>query len=402
MMQAVCWVSIVSLGLLGFLSSPAYSAAAENSSQLDTRLVSANTSFGFKLFEKLLERSTGENIFISPTSIAMALEMTYNGARGGTQKAMAETLELQGMSLEAVNQANTDLTAALESLGDIQLDIANSLWADKRTTFEPDFIKRNKDFYQAALRSLDFGDPVASAAAINKWVDEETRGKIREMVEDSEVGMDVVLFLINAVYFKGSWTVKFDEQYTGERDFTLLDGSKKKVPMMMTKSNRFGRYQGDGFQAVSLPYGDEKVSMYIFLPDRDLSLEEFHKRLSAESWANWMSRFQKEETTVILPRFKLECEANLNKALKELGMGVAFSSRDADFTGMCTGRCWIDKVKHKTFVEVNEEGTEAAAATVVKMKRGGPAPVRVDRPFFCAIRDDTTGAVLFMGCVVEP
>jgi len=171
---------------------------------------------------------------------------------------------------------------------------------------------------------------------------------------------------------------------------------------MIARSNHYRSCWGDNFQAIALPYGNEKVSMYIFLPRENSNLDEFCKELNAGSWEGWMSEFKKYgEATVSLPKFKMEYEIVLNKALSELGMGVAFDSSKANFSGVCEGNCWIDEVKHKTFVDVNEEGTEASAATIVKMKRGAP-PLVINRPFFCAIRDDTTGAILFMGCIVDP
>lgn len=365
------------------------------------KLVSANTDFGLNLFEKLIEQNSGKNIFISPTSIAIALEMTYNGALGETQKTMADILELQGMNLHDLNKANAALMAMLGNLDDdVQLNIANSLWANKEIPFKSDFLKRNEEFYHAKVSNLDFGDPATSQKVINDWVSEKTIGKIDKIVEDGEIDMDAVLFLINAVYFKGSWAVKFDKEYTRDRDFTLLDGSKKKVPMMASISKSFGSYFEDGFEAVSLPYGSGKVRMYIFLPNTDSSLEKFIKNLNAKNWKDWMSKFREEEVAVILPKFKLEYEVNLNNSLKELGMGIAFS-HDANFKGMCQRDSLIDKVKHKTFVDINEEGTEASSATSVKMKKNG-GYVIINHPFFCVIRDDTTGAILFMGCIVEP
>ena len=400
-MQTVCCAIAISTGLLvmGCFCSIGCSKSTEEL-DVDPRITSANTGFGFRLFEELVEQSPDANVFISPVSVAIALEMTYNGAQGETQQAMAEALKLEGMSLRELNRANAALIGKLKSLDDdILLNIANSLWARKGEEFRPDFMKRNQDFYQAHIETLDFSDPQAPSV-INAWVKEETQGKIEDMVNAIPGGM--VLYLINAVYFKGSWAVRFDERYTRERDFTLLDGSKKKVPMMITKSDQFGRFQGDGFQGVSLPYGDGEASMYIFLPDRDSSLEDFYRRLDAGNWEDWVSQFHTEEVQIILPRFRLEYEAILNNALSKLGMGVAFDSSKADFGGICAGKCWIDEVKHKAFVEVNEEGTEAAAATSVSLKKGGPIPVIVDRPFFCAIRDNDTGSVLFMGSVVEP
>lgn len=381
---------ICSAGLAGEIDTPG---------RLDPNLVSANTEFGLKLFSKLVDRTPNDNIFISPTSIAMALQMTYNGALGETQKAMAEALELQGISLQELNEGNAALMKALENLDDdVLLDIANSLWARKEETFGEEFLKRTQDFYEADVETLDFSDP-ESPSVINAWVNEKTRGKIEKIVD--EIPASAILYLINAVYFKGTWTIQFDEKYTKERAFTLPDGAKKNIPMMTTQS-KFRLYRGDAFSGIALPYGDEKVSMYIFLPDRDSNLGEFYKKLSAGKLESWISEFRKFDLMVIMPKFKLEYEVGLNNVLTELGMGLAFSGK-ADFGAMCPGGgVMIDDVKHKTFVEVNEKGTEAAAVTSVRMKKGGTPPMIIDKPFLCVIRDDITGTILFMGSITNP
>lgn len=391
-------------GLLG-LFGPAN--AQESGGVVDNRLVSANTRFGFKLFAKLVEQDRDKNIFASPASVAMVLTMTYNGAEGETRQAMAQTLELQGMTLPEINHANAQLKAVLENPDPkVQLAIANSLWARKGIPFKPAFIKVNKDFYGAEVTDLNFSQPNA-ASAINDWVSRKTKGKIDKIID--VIDRDAILFLINAIYFKGTWTAEFDKTKTKEDAFHLLDGRQKKHPMM-SQSGHYRYYRGQDFQAISLPYGKERVSMYIFLPDKDHRLEEFLRGLNAENWETWMSKFRKTEGTIVLPRFKLEYEVDLNDALKALGLGVAFTGGRANFQGMFSKPqdAYINKVKHKTYVEVNEEGTEAAAVTSVEMRATSvqiePPPFRmiVDRPFFCAIRDNKSGTILFMGAIVEP
>ena len=398
-----------SLSLLGNGTSMPFSLAisgrchiqpvGQNADSMISDIVSANTAFGFKLFKELIKQDSKSNIFMSPLSISIALTMTYNGAAGETGKAMVDTLELQGMDLAQVNKGNALLADSLmNSDSGVRLNLANSLWADKHVRFKTGFQNNNKEFYKAEVRNLDLSDP-RSIEIINHWVKEKTEGKVAEIVDSSD--LDAILFLVNAVYFKGAWTVGFSEEYTKERDFTLLDGSTKKVPMMMSQSEQYSCFQGDGFQAVGLPYGNERVSLYLFLPDRDSSLQEFLQNLNRDSWESWMSGFRKELTGVVLPRLKLEYGIELYPVLKALGMGVAFT-RQANFKNMCSGGAFIDEVIHKSFVDVNEEGTEAAAATVVKMKRGGQTVLYFDRPFFCAIRDNVTGAILFLGFIIEP
>ena len=391
---------ISSVVAAGFYSFGCVTTPVEGASEAKGNLVSADNSFGFEVFHQLVEKDYDDNIFMSPTSLAIALTMAYNGASGETKEAMVKVLELQGMSLEEVNQTNAALLERLNNLGgDVLLEMANSLWVREGEEFRVDFLKRNQEFYGAEISTLDFTDSKAPSI-IDAWVKEKTGGKIKELVE--EIPSGVILYLISAVYFKGAWAVKFDQQYTKERNFTLLDGSKKKVPMMMTGAKGFKYLKDDNFEAVGLPYGDGKVRMYLFVPHRESSLNQFYQELSAGSWDDWMSQFQQTELIIVMPRFSLEYEIVLNDALANLGMEVAFDSGTADFSGMCIGdRIWIDEVKQKTFLEVNEEGTEAAAATSVRMKKG-PMAVYVNRPFFCAVRDDETGAILFMGSIVEP
>jgi serpin B len=369
---------------------------------VDARLISADTKFGFKLFAELAEQDTDQNIFVSPLSVSIALTMTYNGAEGETQAAMAETLELHEMDLQEVNQANASLLTELEGLDpEITLNIANSIWARAGREFDPDFLERNRQFFGAQVSILDFSDP-KSTEIINQWVDTNTEGRIEKIIE--KIDPQMVMFLINAIYFKGTWKVEFDRSRTVDGLFHLLDGRKKQVPMM-TRSGGYLHYQGEGFEAIKLPYGQERVYMYIFLPNPNSSLNEFVRDLNAEDWESWMPQFQEvgEDGIIVMPRFKLEYEAVLNEVLKVLGMEVAFDGR-ANFDGIAPS-LFISEVRHKAFVEVNEEGTEAAAVTSVAMaESAGPAPFifTVDRPFFFAIRDDKMGAVLFMGCVVEP
>lgn len=391
---------ISSVVAAGFYSFGCVATADEGVSEARGNLVSADNSFGFEVFRQLVEKDYDDNIFMSPTSLAIALTMAYNGASGETKEAMAKVLELQGMSLEEVNQTNAALLERLNNLGgDVLLKMANSLWVREGEEFRADFLKRNQEFYGAEISTLDFTDSKAPSI-IDAWVKEKTGGKIETIVE--EIPSGAILYLISAVYFKSTWAVKFDQQYTREGDFTLLDGSKKKVPMMMTGAKGVKYLKGDNFEAVGLPYGDGKVRMYLFVPHRESSLNQFYKELNAGSWDDWMSQFQQTELTIVMPRFSLEYEIVLNDALANLGMGVAFDSGTADFSGMCIGgRIWIDEVKQKTYLEVNEDGTEAAAATSVRMKKG-PMAIYVNRSFFCAVRDDETGAILFMGSIVEP
>jgi serpin B len=374
---------------------------------LDGRLVAGNERFGFKLFAEITRQDAGKNVFISPASVGLALAMTYNGAVGETKQAMERTLEIQGMNLAGLNSASAQLNQALESTDPkVELNIANSLWARKGITFNPDFIQRDKQFYGADVTALDFNDP-ASAATINSWVADKTKGKIDKIVD--QIDPQSILFLINAIYFKGKWSVEFDKAKTKDDMFTTGSGQQKRHPMMQ-QSGKYNYYESNAFQAVGLPYGGGGASMYLFLPKTGTSLDDFQKTLTAANWDSWMREFVQTQGDISVPRFRIEYEIGLNEALKALGMGIAFDPARANFTGMVqtSANAFISRVKHKTFAEVNEEGTEAAAATSVEMRVTSamrpPKTFRmiVDHPFFFAIRDNKTGTMLFMGSIFDP
>ena len=366
-----------------------------------SKMVAANNDLGFYLLSQLLEQDVGKNVFLSSFSIAIALAMMYNGAEGKTKQAMAEVLGLTGLGFQEVNEANAAFMSMQDGLDPkVQLAIANSIWARNGIELSPDFIQRIRDYYSGEVANLDFREPGA-ADIINKWVASKTNEKIRELVTSDGI-RSAILILINAIYFKGMWTSQFDEEKTEERAFTLLDGSRKQHPMM-SQSGHYAYYENEVFQAVSLPYGERRISMYVFLPKPTVSIDEFLKTLTIENWQQWMSRFHEMEGNVVLPRFKVEYGADLLPNLVARG-GQEFAGED--FLGMGGGPLVISKVIHKTFVEVNEEGTEAAAATAVVMVMGIGLVRRfsmiIDRPFFCAVRDNETGTLLFMGFVLDP
>ncbi len=366
------------------------------------KLVSANNKFGFQLFSEIQKSQSSENIFISPISIAIALSMTYNGAAGKTQEAIAKTLNFQGMSLAEVNQANKDLGILLNSLNpDIKLNIANSIWAQKGISFSPNFLQVNQDFYQSQVREIDFNDP-ESPKIINNWVKDKTEGKIEKIIQ--ALNPNDVMVLLNAIYFQGNWEEQFSEDFTREMPFYLANGTQKQHPIMF-QSSRHLYYENQYFQAVSLPYKKGLVSMYIFFPREKVGLERFYQILNQKNWENWMKQFESYEVNLGLPTFKNEYEVTLNDMLKSLGMQIAFQGGIADFSGMSREKLFISEVKHKTFVEVNETGTEAAATTSVKITLESAVitiDMLVNRPFFFAIRENDSGTILFMGEITNP
>ena len=369
---------------------------------VNTKLIAANTRLSFKLFSEILKQQPDQNIFISPASIAIALAMTYNGAQGQTQQAMAQTLELQGMSLEEVNQSNAALRATLTNPDpQVQLFLANSLWARKDVPFKQQFQDTNQTFYGAQMAALDFNSPRASSI-INDWVKQSTKGKIDQIINNQEITPNTILFLLNAIYFKGLWTTQFDKTKTRELPFTLINGLHKHHPIMFRQAE-YQYYTNELFQAVSLPYGQGRFSLYIFLPQKNINLKTFYKSLNPENWEQWMNQFRPQQLLLGLPRFRLNYGLELNNILKSLGMAIAFDRNRANFKDLTPLPAYISKVKHNTFFEVNEEGSEASGATSVQIAtRGLPPQLIVDRPFFCAIRDNQTKSILFMGSVVEP
>jgi len=406
---AILALACMFYGLLGLLGC-SENEEPEIQYQRSPQLITVSRDFGFRLLNELFQQEDEENIFLSPLSISMALAMVYNGASGETQQAMAETLDLDGMTLEEINHHYEQLQTELEFAdSEIELAIANSMWIRQGRKFYPDFIERNREFLRAEVATLDFHNPQA-VVTINQWVDKNTRGKITEVLD--EIDGNTALIAINATYFKGAWTEQFDPSNTQEKPFHLLDGSEKQVPMMSQLGAHSYLKQGI-FSAVRLPYGAGRICMYIFLPDSDSNIHEFLGKLKKANWERWMESLEEGVETawlggvqIELPRFKLEYDVKLNDALSALGMEIAFVPGKADFSKMAPPPgLWIDKVLHNTFVEVNEEGTEATAATTIVMLDSAdfrPPGFVVDRPFFFAIRDDDTDSVLFMGVVVEP
>ncbi len=372
---------------------------------LEKRLTEAHTKFAFNLFAEIFSQAKNDNVFVSPSSISIALSMLYNGANSTTQEAMVNSLQLEGMSLTEINRTNQLLRENLINADPkVQLAIANSLWMRQDFSFQSGFIDSNKQFYQAETKTLDFAN-TQSLNIINNWVKENTKGKIDTIIE--EISPQDVMFLINAIYFKGEWTYQFDKNKTKEKQFSLNENQTKTVNMM----SHFGRYkylENEQFKAVNLPYGEEKrLGMYIFLPKKYSDLETFSQVLNAENWQNWMTEFNYQEGTVEMPRFQLEYELELRQILNKLGMGIIFDPQKADFSKISQNPVFVSGVKHKTFLEVNEKGTEAAAVTSIGMRTTSvnldqPFRMKIDRPFFCVIKDEKTGSILFMGAIFNP
>lgn len=383
--------------------------SAEPADHVDKGLIDGNRAFGLTIFRRLCESDPYENIFISPAGISTALAMTANGASGETLQEMLGALHLQGISLEEMNLAFAGLQSILQNPDPkVELAVANSLWARQGVDFNEDFLQRNGDYFAAEVSSLDFSDPGA-VLAMNRWVEQQTRGKIEEIIQ-APIDPLTVLFLINAIYFNGAWSDEFNPNKTREIPFKLPDGTEKDHPLMFREAS-YRYFQGNNFEAVILSYGkNRRIGMTIFLPSPKSSLAEFYGELTPDAWAAWLLSFREMEGEVGLPRFKFEYEASLNAILKKMGMESAFDPQRADFSGMCPvpPEIYISDVKHRTYVDVNEKGTEAAAVTSVECRTTSLQPesdrfsMIINRPFFFTITDEKTGVLLFMGQVNEP
>ena len=369
------------------------------------RLASADADFAFKLLKEISKEQPGSNIFISPYSASTALQMVCNGARGQTVSEMQRVLGTTGMAAEILNGANRGFDKSLNGRDtNVILNVANAIWCQAGAAIKPEFIACNQRFFGATVGTLDFGDP-RSVSVINDWASEKTHGRITH-IADGLLSSLTRVFLANAVYFKGKWEEPFEVKATKDRPFHLRGGRQKQMPMM-EQSRKFTYRKGSGYQAVRLPYLGWSLGMYVFLPDPGSSPEKLLSIMTGDTWGR-VTRpgFSERQGTLVLPKFRLEYRVELEQPLKALGMKSAFSK--ADLSGIADGPLFISAVRQATFVEVNEEGTEAAAVTGVPGSKGiemdPPKPFQmiVDRPFLFLIADEQTGVILFMGVVFEP
>jgi len=406
-------VSIILLSYAALIYFPqskqnsAYASSDEKASSVDTSLVAANTKFAFQLFRELVVEETNQNIFISPLSISTALTMLYNGAEGTTKDAMANVLNFGHMNLEKVNQAFSTLIESLENADQaVQIMIGNSIWMKQE--FAPivnsNFTNRITASYDGELFTRDFGNP-QTVTDINGWVNKRTEGKIPDILQ--QIDAELVLLLINAIYFKGEWANEFDEAKTQKQDFFLPDGNTVQVDMMATSGN-FSYYSGKNCQVIRLPYGRDKIAMYIFLPNEGVPLDSFIVDLNHAVHDEYISQLQPVgDLHVKLPKYKVEYGVKrLNSILKKLGMDISFKPYEANFSGIASTapeNLYISYVDHKAIIEVNEQGTEAAAVTSIGVGVTSlPPSLIVNRPFFFEIRDDRLGSILFMGKILNP
>lgn len=371
-------------------------------------LIDADNRFAFKLFREInVQQSAAANVFISPLSVGMALGMAYNGAAGTTREAMRQTLELQGLSVADVNQAYLGVIDLLRTLDPrVEWLLANSVWHDQRFTPLAPFLDVTRTYFDAEVTALDFRAP-ATPGAINGWVDRTTNGKITTIVPDP-IPDEVIAYLINAIYFKGDWTQQFDKDLTRDEPFLLASGSTVGVSMMSRKHEHTIRTFADPDLTVAeLPYGGGAYVMTVVVPRDPTGAATLAPELTEERWNAWLGALDSQSVFVSLPKFELEYEIKLNAVLTALGMAEAFDPDRADLSNMFvvtpSQRFYLDEVLHKTFVRVDEEGTEAAAATSVGVgPTSAPQRILVDRPFLFAIRERLSGTILFLGKVMDP
>jgi serpin B len=382
----------------------------------ETKAAQGNNAFAIELYGRL--RKPSGNLFFSPESISTALAMTYAGARADTAAEMAKTLHFTlspGQLHPAMRALLHDRNAAHDGY---QLKEADALWVQTGYSLLPEFLKLNKDNYEAGLNQLDFkGATEASRQAINRWVEQRTENKIRELVQPASLASDARLVLTNAIYFKGDWEERFKPEDTKHEDFRLFGAGTIKTPLMHIMKG-FNYFDGGSFQALEIPYKKKELSMIVLLPTAMEGLSAFEQSLTPATMQQLLGQLQPaSEVIVTMPKFKMEAQFGLKNTLIEMGMKEAFDVKMADFSGLASretmqhdGNLSISAVIHKAYVDVNEEGTEAAAATAVGVialaaRPTPPTPpiiFRADHPFMFLIRDNRSGSILFIGRVTNP
>lgn len=368
------------------------------------QIVSSSNTFGLEIFKTALSNAeAGENVFVSPLSISLALSMLYNGSATITKDELIEGLGYIGLTDEQVNISNRDLINALINADPkVKMEIANSIWYKNTFQAKQSFLATNKEYLNAEVRSSNFD--VDTKNAINSWVSDATHDKITTIIE--EIPRGAIMYLINAIYFKGIWKYTFDSKNNQMLDFNLLNGNKKQSEFMVQEGT-FETMQNDLFTAVNLPYGDGNFSMMVFVPKVDKNYKDVLEALNQQNWATWNNSLTAVNNfKVYFPKFKFSYKNNLNDELNALGMKSMFT-QEADLTGINeVEEISVSEVLHKTFVEVNEEGTEAAAVTSIEIKLTSvgtePAELKADKPFIFVIKEKETNSLLFMGVLNEP
>jgi len=376
----------------------------------EQELVQTSNTFAFEIFRQVEALSEDKNIFISPLSISMALHMTANGAEGETKAQMRSALGVNQLSDAEANQAVEDLTDLLLTMDQkVALSIANSIWYKDIYTLREEFTQLIQDHYDGRIEGLDFNQPEAVKKTINDWVEQKTNGKIKNLLED--VPPQAVMYLVNAIYFKADWQYQFDENQTEEAPFFPENGQEVSVPTMFSKGVKLRSFFHEKFRLVEIPYGNGQFMMSILLPHEGYTTDDVLTMMDAEAFAKWSEQADTLSTELYMPRFKTEFKMELKPGLMAMGMETPFGS-NADFSGFFQDDIGealeISEVIHQSFIEVNESGTEAAAATSVGIALtsiGGPQRplfIRIDRSFVYLIHEKQSGAILFAGKMLNP
>ncbi|MFH1687996.1 MAG: serpin family protein [bacterium] len=368
----------------------------------ERKVVEASGGFAYNFFREMAAYQDTGNLFVSPLSVSLALGMTLNGTAGETRTAIEQTLDLGGMSSEEINQSYMSLMNLLTTMDPtVTFEIANSIWTRLGFPVKQSFYDVNREFFESEVRELDF-DYDWAADTINGWVARKTHDRIDSIV-DKPIDPSTVMFLINAIYFYGDWTYQFDQTHTRDAQFNLVDGSQTPC-RMMAQTATVPYLVTDQFRMATLPYGDGYFNMAIILPDETVSINDFIAGFAEESFNAWLDQSHATEIDLFLPKFTLEWGSSLKDVLKAMGMAIAFGGA-ADFSELTdSADLYISDVRQKTFVKVDEEGTEAAAVTVVDIRvtSAEPTTMRLDRPFVCVIYDNHTGSILFIGRIMNP
>lgn len=368
-----------------------------------TSLITSGNAFAFDIFRKVLENeSSGKNIMISPLSISYALSMTLNGANGDTRDSMLKALRVDGITPEEINSSYKILTDALINVDKrVTMSIANSVWTEINFAVKKAFIDILINYYNAESKQFDINDQTVPDK-INTWISDKTNGLINNMMD--QLDPRTVMMLINAIYFKGKWKSEFDVDKTATGSFYKAEGSPVSVPMMKQSSN-FKIYSGDGFVMGEFPYGQGNFVMDVILPNSQNGISNLLPGITETSFNNWAANLNEQSIDLTMPHFKYDYKIGLKNILSDMGMGIAFDFTKADFTNIADG-LYIGDVLHDTFIETNEEGTKAAAATVVTIiatvAHPEPPAFDMDHPFIYIIRETTTGSIVFMGKVADP
>jgi serpin B len=398
---AVVWTA--GLALAGCSGSPSEPIPPRAFTADEAGVSNSSIAFGLDLFARVSAASSEVNAMVSPLSVSMALGMTANGAEDETLEAMRSVLGFSGLDETSVNEAYRGLIEQLRARDPgIEFSIANSIWPRHGLPVKEPFLDAARTYFDAEVRPLDFSLPSAPET-ISRWAEDETRGRIKELVKS--IDPNEVMFLVNAIYFKAPWSTPFEKNATRDGTFTRANGSTVTAKMMTVDASR-PFVSNDEIQAVELLYGDSAFSMVLVMPAEGRSLNGLISSLTPERWNAWMSQLQNGRVMLTMPRFRFDFGKTLNDALKAMGMQIAFTPFAADFdriADVSPEELYISRVEHKTFIAVDEDGTEAAAATAVGIGITSlPPSLRYDRPFLFAIRERSLGTLLFIGRVGDP